>query len=90
MDDHEKYCGRSLILDNRRSGKTTAHALYFIAIALKYPGAEVNLYDHIPSNSGLKALYDIIERSIEKLEFKGFELNKTKGTLKFRLFKGIG
>ena len=71
----------------RCSGKSTAMAFNFIRVAIDNPGKEYYIQDHNCTRQADNNLYCMIERMIDKLDLKGFEFNRIKGTIRFNLYE---
>ncbi len=67
----------------RRTGRSTAQALRFLAYAMESPGSLVNVRDHHGTPESDRYLMQTIADMIEKLGLSHFEFGKRDRTLKF-------
>lgn len=70
-------------LGARRTGRSTAMALSYIAQAMKTPGVPVYVHDHWDSSAAHTLLLRRVEDVIERLELKHFKIVYTDLYIQF-------
>jgi hypothetical protein len=77
---------RTIVEENRGSGRSTATALAYISQAMRHPHKPVRLiHDHMDMPVNNKEMCMIVERLIEKLEFKYLVVRRSQNTLTYEI-----
>ena len=71
----------------RRTGRSTAQALFYIATALNHPGIDIYIIDHADTYSAHRSLQKTIHSIVAKLDLQGFMFNFQEVTFKFNVFE---
>jgi hypothetical protein len=78
---------RHVFPEHRRSGRTTALALHYIATAMLQTGKPVKINDHVNHRKAHESCFRMVQDIIRKLELKCFIFNRRDLILTYDVFE---